>query len=252
MTEIQLPGDVTLAVDERGDSAAPAVLLVHGGAGPGSFAAFGGLLAERFRVVTPTHPGFDGRVRPDGFDSVADLAVAYLDVLDALGLRDVLVVGNSLGGWIAAELALRDNGGRVGGLVLLNAVGIAPSRPGEILDISGMDPAELGKLSFHDPAKRPEPSGPEELQRILANQRTLAVYGGDPYMHDPKLHRYLHRVSVPVLVGWGESDGVVPAEYGRRYASLFPGGRFAFIPEAGHLPQWEDPARTAELVASLR
>jgi pimeloyl-ACP methyl ester carboxylesterase len=249
--DIDLPGGLTVTIEEVGDPAAPAVLLVHGGAGPRSFAALAGALAGQAHVITPTHPGFDGRPRPAWFDSVPDLAGAYLDLLDALDLRDVLVVGNSIGGWIAAELGVRDNHGRVGGLLLLNGVGVRPQDPSEIVDIAGLSPEELGKLSFHDPSRRPTPPTPEAAQQIVANQRTLAVYGGDHYMHDPKLHHRLHRVTVPVLVGWGESDQVVVASYGQAYADLFPRGRFLLIPEAGHLPQLEQPARTAKVVATV-
>lgn len=235
-------GGLTVAVDERGD-AATAVLLLHGGAGPSSVAGLADALAEHAHVLTPTHPGFDGTGRPDRFDTVADLASAYLDLLDLLDLRRVLVIGNSVGGWIASEMAVRDNHGRVGGLVLLNAVGI----PGQVADAAAVGPAEFARLAWHDLSRRP----PIDEATMAANQQTLAVYGGDSYMHDPKLAGRLHRVTVPVLVAWGEDDGVVPEAYGRAYADLFPDARFQLIPEAGHLPQIEQLGLTAEAVAKF-
>src|SRR5690348_3158639 len=114
---------MTITYTERG--AGRPVLLLHGGAGPASVTAFADRFAERqpVRVVTPTHPGFDGTERPAGVGSVRDLAAVYSRFLDDLGLEDVAVVGNSIGGWIAAELALLGNR-RVTSLGIVNGVGI--------------------------------------------------------------------------------------------------------------------------------
>jgi pimeloyl-ACP methyl ester carboxylesterase len=67
-------------------------------------------------------------------------------------------------------------------------------------------------------------------------------------MHDPKLRRRLGRVTIPALVVWGESDGVVDPDYGRAYAKSLPNARFKLIPEAGHVPQIEQPERLLKLV----
>jgi pimeloyl-ACP methyl ester carboxylesterase len=192
-------------------------------------------------VVAPTHPGFDGTPRPDGFDSVADLADAYLDLLDELDLTGVMVIGNSIGGWIGAEMALRDNHGRIGALVLLNAVGIRGRGEDKVLDVRTIPPAELSKLSFANAAFRPDYSSFTDEQRAaqVANQKTLAVYGGRQFTYDPKLRRRLHRVSVPVLAAWGEQDGVAPVGYGREFVGAFPNGHFVSIPDAAHFPQIE-------------
>jgi pimeloyl-ACP methyl ester carboxylesterase len=140
---------VELTVEERGDG--QAFLLLHGGAGPRSVAAFAQLLAEkdRNRVLTPTHPGFGGTPRPQGLQGVAGLAVLYTSLLDDLGLEDVTVIGNSVGGWIAAEMALLESP-RISGLVLIDAVGIAvEGRP--VADVSSLSVPEIQALSFHDP-----------------------------------------------------------------------------------------------------
>jgi len=97
-------------------------LLLHGGAGPGSLASLAGGLSKNARPVVPTHPGFNGEPRPDWFATIDHLTLAYLDLLDRLDLRDVVAVGNSLGGWIATEIALR-NSPRISRIVLLDAVG---------------------------------------------------------------------------------------------------------------------------------
>jgi len=250
---VHLAGGLDIAIDERGTAGDTGVLLLHGGAGPLSMAGLAGAMSEHAYVITPTHPGFASQARPDWFDSVADLASAYLDLLDVLDLRRVLVIGNSVGGWIAPEMALRDNHSRIGGLVLLNAVGVEPAHPGQIADAVTSGPAEFAKLAWHSPALRPDPTAmsAEQLAAMAANQQTLAVYAGDPYMHDPKLGRRLHRVTVPVLVAWGEQDGVVPEVYGRAYADLFPDARFQLVPEAAHFPQIEQLDLTLEAIAKF-
>jgi pimeloyl-ACP methyl ester carboxylesterase len=250
---IELGDQLTITIDERGDAEpdGSAVLLLHGGAGQRSVAGLAAALSEHRHVITPTHPGFDGQPRPDWTDSVGDLADAYLDLIDVLGLRGVLVIGNSIGGWIAAEIALRDNHGRVSGLVLLNSTGTEPSRPDEIADTAALSPAELSALSIHNPAMRPDPAAMTDQQRagMAANQRTMAVYAKLPY--DPKLRRRLHRVTMPVLVAWGEYDGVVPLAYGRALAGAFPRAIFQPIADAAHFPQMEQPGVTLEAIGAF-
>ena len=242
-----LPNGVNLAVDEYGvNDEGQGVLILHGGAGPRTVAGLAGALSEHVYAVVPTHPGFDGTPRPDHIDSMADLAVAYLDLLDALDLTGVMVIGSSVGGWIAAEMALRDTRGRIGCLVLVNATGIAGEEGAEVVDPRTLAPGEISTLSFVNPALRPDFSTYSDEQRAAAaaNQRTLAVYSGEALTHDPKLRGRLHRVTVPVLVVWGEQDGVAPLEYGRAYAGAFPNGHFEPIADAGHFPHIEQAGRT--------
>jgi pimeloyl-ACP methyl ester carboxylesterase len=176
-------------------------------------------------------------------DSVSDLADAYLDLLEELGLTAVMVIGNSVGGWVASEMALRDIAGRVSSLVLLNATGIRPDDPAQVTDIRGQAPDAISRLAFRNPAFRPDPAAMTAEQRAgaAANQQALALYAGDDFLFAPKLRRRLRRVTVPVLVAWGEEDGVLSAAYGRAYAAAFPNGRYQGIAEAGHFPHIEQP-----------
>ncbi|HEY6788076.1 MAG TPA: alpha/beta fold hydrolase [Trebonia sp.] len=201
----------------------------------------------------PVHPGFDGTPRPPWLDSAAALADAYLDLLDALSLDTVTVIGNSIGGWIAAEMGLRDIHGQIASLVLLNANGIRPDNAAQVTDIRGLSPAEVGRLAFHNPALRPNPAAlaPEQLAVLAANQQALATYAGADFMFTPGLRRRLHRVTVPVLVAWGEADQVVSPDYGRAYAAAFGNGRFQPIAAAGHLPQLEQPAAVLAAIADF-
>lgn len=253
---IELPGALSLTIHESGErtDGGKTVLVLHAGSGPRTIAGFSEALSQHAYVITPTHPGFDGAPRPDGFDSVVDLATAYLDLLDTLDLSDVTVVGNSVGGWIASEMALRDNHHRIGALVLINAVGIhAYKQENRIVDVRTINPADLGKLSFADKAFRPDFAAFTDEQRAAAaaNQRALAVYGGEHFVFDPKLRARLHRVSLPVLVVWGEQDGIAPLGYGRGYAGAFPKGRFAPIPGAGHFPQIEQAEATLATISGF-
>ncbi|MDI5974165.1 alpha/beta hydrolase [Streptomyces sp. SL13] len=244
---VDLTDGLSITVDEYGDtSEGTAVLLLHGGAGPHSMTAFATALSEHVYVIAATHPGFDGTERPQWCDSAADLATAYLDLLDALDLSGVMVIGNSFGGWVAAEMALRDTHGRIGALILLNALGVEADRRDELVDTRGLPVAELGRLAFHDPATRLSPAALDDRQRatMAANGRATVIYGGEAFTHDPKLRDRLHRVAVPVLVAWGEQDGIATVEYGRAYAASFPNGHFVPVPDAGHFPHIEQLGRT--------
>ena len=243
---IELPGGLPLTIQEYGENTeGSAVLMLHGGAGPRTMAGISAAMSEHVYVIAPTHPGFDGTPRPEWADSIADLATAYLDLLDVLDLRNVMVLGNSIGGWIAAEMAVRDNHQRLGAVVLVNAVGIhAFRKENEVVDVRTINPADIGKLSFANQALRPDFSTFTDEQRAAAaaNQKTLAIYGGEHFSFDPKLRGRLRRVSLPALVIWGEQDGIAPPDYGRGYAKAFGNGHFAPIADAGHLPQIEQPA----------
>jgi pimeloyl-ACP methyl ester carboxylesterase len=238
---IDLHDGLSVTVEKHGVRDSSAVLMLHGGAGPRSMTAFSAAMSGHAYVITPTHPGFDGTPRPDRADSIADLAVAYLDLIERMGLRRVLVVGSSFGGWIAAEMALRDNHGRISGLVLLAAVGITPEPPLEIADPAQLGPVRTGELAFHDPRLRLNPATMSDQQKaaIAANQRTAAAYAAGRY--DPKLRGRLHRVTVPVLVLAGEQDGIVPLAYERALADAFPRAAFQAIAQAGHFPHIEQP-----------
>jgi pimeloyl-ACP methyl ester carboxylesterase len=245
---------MSITIEEFGaNTEGTCVLVLHGGAGPRTMAGISAALSQHVYVITPTHPGFDAAPRPPRFDSIADLAEAYLDLLDQLDLTGVMVLGNSIGGWIAAEMALRDAHGRIGALVLLNAVGVPGRGEDQVVDTRVVAPAEISKLSFANAAFRPDFSSFSDEQRAVAaaNQKVLASYAGEHFSHDPKLRRRLHRVTVPVLVAWGEQDGIAPVGYGRAYAAAFPNGHFVPVPGAGHFPQIEQLGPTLAAIGDF-
>ena len=253
MTTITLPNDLTVTITEHGDpTGGSAALVLHGGAGPRSVAGLADALAEHAFVVVPTHPGFDGTPRPEWLDSVPDLATAYLDLIDALNLTEVSVYGSSIGGWLAAEMAVRDNRRVLRELVLLGATGIEPTAPLEIADPAKIGPVRTGELAFHNPALRLDPSTLTDAQRAVMaeNQRVQALLA--PGSFDPKLRGRLHRVTVPVLVLGGEQDGIVPLAYERDLANSFPRATFRAIPRAAHFPHIEQPQLVLDEIGKFR
>lgn len=224
-------------------------LLLHGGAGPASMAGLANTLAQQAQTILPIHPGFDGEPRPEWFTRIGDLALAYLALIEQLDLVNVVVIGNSVGGWIAAEMAVRQSP-RLAGAVLLNAVGI-DSDPQErpIVDPMKLAPAERAAHVFHDPKRfAAAPPSPEAATQMAANQQALLVYAGDPFMHDPALRTRLAQITIPTLVAWGESDRIVDVAYGRRYASSISGARFEVVAQAGHFPQIEQQDVVVQLI----
>jgi len=221
------------------------ILILHGGGGPATMTLLGAHLAEKAHVITPTYPGWEGTPRPESLNTVTGLADEIVRYLDEHDVKDVLVIGSSIGGWVAAEVALRDKAHRISGLVVINGTGVnVPSQP--ITDITGFTPQQLAKVAFHDPSKfgagAPPPT-PERIAVMRANAAALAVFAGK-YSYDPTLLDRLKGIQVPTLVLWGESDHVVSKEYGRAFAAAIPNARFETVAEAGHLPWLEKPAET--------
>ena len=241
---------IELEMLERGQGAP--ILYLHGGSGVGLDLPFLDLLAKERRVIAPSHPGFGKSSLPDWLDSVDDIAHVYLELMNRLGLTRTDLVGFSIGGWIAAELATKLPE-RLDHLVLIGPVGVKTGKSDklDIPDIFAMPREKLDRLRFHDLAKNPADLATmpdEELNIVARNNETLALLTWEPYMHNPKLKHRLHCVDVPALFLRGASDGIVSAEYLERYAALLPKARIETIAEAGHLPHVEQPTKTAAKV----
>ncbi|MDN3054416.1 MULTISPECIES: alpha/beta fold hydrolase [Streptomyces] len=218
------PG-LDLEVREAGTSGSP-VLVLHGGPGPSSITPLIDHLAPDHRVVAPTHPGWEGTVRPDDLDCVPALAAAYLDLLGHLGWNDVTVIGTSFGGWVATQTVLDDREGRISRLVLMDAIG--PVIPGRQITVPAGPPAAA--------PRGPAPQGGPSAQSMAA----MRAYAG-PALADAGMLPRLSTVTCPVLVIWGADDPVVTPDFGRAYAAAFGHARFELIPGAGHLPIREEP-----------
>jgi len=202
-------------------------------------------LAKTHRVIMPWMPGFSGSNLPDSIRDPEDISYLYLDLLDRMNLGDVSVLGFSVGGWIAAEMATK-NCARLRRLALVAPVGIKVGGPydRDIEDIYFHTFARVQRMKFHDVSKDPrvlkEMSDREALFEAQAREATAKLCW-EPYFHNPSLRYRLNRVTVKTLVVWGAEDGFVKPAYGRAYAKMMPNAKFVSVAKAAHFPHIEQP-----------
>jgi pimeloyl-ACP methyl ester carboxylesterase len=251
---LNVPGVGPVPVTYTDSGTGQPVLLLHGGAGPFSVAGFAAAAsAAGYRVIVPVHPGFDGTPRPAGLTTMAGLAAVYASLLRELDLAGVCVIGNSIGGWIAAELALAESPAhsrRVGSVVLVDAAGLQVDGA-PVPDFFSLTLDQVTELSYFNPdAFRVNPAAlpPERAAAMAGNRAALLEYAGTA-MADPGLRDRLPAIALPVLVVWGAADRMITVEHGKAYADGIPGARLRMISHAGHLPQLETPG---ELLAAVR
>lgn len=234
---------VTLEMDQRG-SGRPLVFL-HGGEGLGAKRPWFDLLGRYFQVIAPSHPGFGASSLPDWFSSIDDLAYLYLDLIGQLGCEDAVLAGSGFGGWIAAEIAVRNTSG-CSALVLVDPLGIKAGgiTDRDIVDMHAIPYAEFLNLAWADPAKGQvnySSLSDAELAAIARGREAFVLFGWKPYMHNPRLRHWLHRIDVPTLLLWGEQDRIVTPAYREAWHRALPNAAVATIPQAGHYPHWEQP-----------
>jgi len=206
-------------------------------------------------VLAPSHPGFGESERPAGVTSIDDISYLYLELLQQFDLRDVLVVGSSLGAWIALAMAVKSTE-RVSQLVLADAVGVKFGARDklDIADIYAIPEKKFIELAYHDTsfAQRDYTTMSDaELVVVARNNESTARYAWSPYMYDPRLRHLLYRIAVPTLVLWGASDRFAPADYGRHYAEAIRGAKFTEIAHAGHFPHIEQPQATSAAILAF-
>jgi pimeloyl-ACP methyl ester carboxylesterase len=234
---------VRLEVEEKGQGRP--LLFLHAGEGLQANRPWFDLLAQHHHVIAPHHPGFGGSALPDWLGTVDDLAYLYLDLAAELKLEKAVLAGASFGGWIAAEMAVR-NTARFAGLLLADPLGIKVGGvlDRDIVDMHGIPRAEFMRLAWANPAKGevdytklPD----TELAGIARGREAFAVFGWKPYMHNPRLKRWLHRIDIPTHIVWGEQDRIVSIPYGEAWKAEIPGATMETITDAGHYPHWEQP-----------
>jgi pimeloyl-ACP methyl ester carboxylesterase len=247
-TTINIAG-IDLEVFEAGEGAP--LLWLHGSQGFNPKQEFVPLFSARRRLIVPSHPGFGRSSLPDWLDSIDDIAHIHLELMDTLGLGKVDIVGSSIGGWIAAEMATKVPE-RVSMLVMTGPVGVKVGSADrlDIPDIFAMPQADVNRLVYHDPSKAPDigKMPDDELAIMFRNRETTALLVWEPWMHSTKLKHRLHRVKAPALFVRGASDGLVSADYLTGYAGLLPNARMLTIPAAGHAPHLEQPEAFASAV----
>jgi pimeloyl-ACP methyl ester carboxylesterase len=229
------------AVSVKRAGEGPPLLYLHGGGGAPRWLPFMAALAERFDVIVPEHPGFGRSETPEWLDTIGDLAFFYLDFIRELGLERVHLVGSSMGGWIAAELAVR-SAHDLASLTLISSVGI---------HVKGLQKGDFFLWS-HEQLIRNLFADPkfaevilamtvteEEQDQRLKNALAVAKLGWQPRLYNPHLAKWLHRIDVPTLIAWGDSDKLVPLAYGTAFRDLIPGSRLEVFERCGHLPHAE-------------
>ncbi|MGE3915694.1 MAG: alpha/beta fold hydrolase [Hyphomicrobiaceae bacterium] len=216
---------------------------------------FLGALAKRFRVVIPRHPGFGSSSLPDSFRTVDDLAYLYLDLIEAMKLEKPVLVGASFGGWIALEMAVKAPA-TFDRLVLLGSVGVkmGDREHRDFADIYQIPETEMRALVFADPGRyvpKYATMSQDELMSIARDRESTWHYAFRPYMHNPTLRTWLHRVRMPTLVVWGEKDGVARLDYAQALSAALPDARLEVVAEAGHYPQIEQAQKVAAVVEAF-
>lgn len=238
--------DVTVRMRRAGSG--PPLLFLHGANGLPLWLPVFDLLSKHFEVMVPEHPGFGASDNPPWMRNIGDLAMYYLDFIDALGHQPVHLVGQSLGGWAAAEVAVR-NCTRLESLTLLAPAGIRIKGT-----LSGdnfiWDPEEAIRNLYRDQSIADRilamPMSEEDADLALTNRFAATKFGWEPRWFNPSLERWLHRVAVPTLIMWGQNDKLFPVDYAKRWGERIPGSRVEIVPDCGHVPAVEKPEITAK------
>jgi pimeloyl-ACP methyl ester carboxylesterase len=222
------------------------------------------MLGRSFRVIAPAHPACAGSDEDEDIETIDDLAFRYIETIDALGLDKVDVAGTCVGGWIAAELAVRYPE-RINRIALIGASGLFV-KEAPIGDLFWETQAEQGtiyaglrRLLF---ANENAPEGlamfpdtradnARELSRYKTMRFASRIGFSPPYFYNRKLRDRLHRFGGPALLLWGETDRMVPTAHAKAYEDGFPKAKLRVIAGAGHSPQVEKPAETAAAIAAF-
>jgi pimeloyl-ACP methyl ester carboxylesterase len=253
--KIQITG-VDIDIWEAG--AGRQLLLLHPGDGFDAQAPYVQALAARFHVIAPSSPGFGRSGDPPAhMKSVDDLSYFYLDLMDRLDLRDLLVIGLSFGGWLAAEIAVK-NTARMAGLCLVDTVGAKFSDPmtRDIADLFSVPLYQHPQLVYHQEkwrSKSYQNLSDDEATMLARNHQTFGLFGWAPTLHSRHLRHRLHRIDIPTQIIWGAQDRVVSLDYAHQWQQAIPDARMTVIDNAGHYPQIEQPeefVRTVEQFAS--
>ncbi len=226
------------------------LLLLRGTDASDAWLPYMDVLAEQHALIVPEHPGFGGKPMPPWLDRLSDMANFYLDVIDELNLTGVHLVGTSLGGWIAAELAHRSSA-KLASLTLVGAAGLRV--PGvEGVDIFLRSEEQGLRDRFHDTGRADEAIArilsPATEDVRLANAIAIARVAWNPRLHDPHLAKWLHRIKVPTSIIWGEHDRLFPPAHGRAFHESILGSRLTIVPACGHAVALDKPDA---LVASI-
>lgn len=221
----------------------PPLVYLHG-AGTVSGFDFAAAWAKKFRVLIPYHPGFGASADDPLVTEIHDYVLHYVELFDQLGLAKVRLVGQSMGGYIATKFAV-EHRHRVEKLALVCPIGIPVPAEHATVDFLAVPPQELpALLAFnpqtvikHLPAGEPPPAFiAERTKEAVTAGRVLAAG-----KFDPKLPRYLHRLTMPMLLVWGKNDRLTPTAQHETWAKVLPKAKVKLFDHAGHLVLDEAP-----------
>lgn len=248
--ETLLVDGVEVAMKRSGKG--PALLFLHGASGVLAWSPFFEKLSQKYDVWIPDHPGFGATPDQKWIRTIGDLAFFTLDLMQAAGLKDVTMVGHSLGGWLAAEIGIRDCSR------IRNITFVAPAG----LRIKGLatgdnfvwDPEELIRNLYFSPdvaqAVLDAMKAPELRDAIVRNQRAAAKFGWEPRWYNPQLEHWLHRIQVPTRIVWGEADRLFPVALADKWKELLPQTEVLRL-NTGHVPQAEMPDDVVRAIFGL-
>jgi pimeloyl-ACP methyl ester carboxylesterase len=223
----------------------PPLLFLHGAGGSSGWQAYHEELSKTHTVYVPSQPGFNGTERPSWLNTITDLAHFNLEMIQVLGLDQYILMGSSMGAWVAAEMAAMSATG-LKGLILVDAAGIKPEE-GEITEIFMVSSAARLQQRFHDPSQVPNY---EQYSRELTPEEVVVEHGNRemasrlcwrPYLHNPSLPYYLRKTATPTLIVWGRQDAIIPLECGRLFEKALPNSSLKIIDDCGHSPAIEKP-----------
>ncbi len=227
------------------------LLWLRGSDASDTWPAYLSELARQFDIIAPEHPGFGNVEKPDWLDDIGDMAMFYLDLIDALNLQRVHLGGHGLGGWIAGEMAIRDPR-KLASLILSDAAGLLLREvKGEDAFLRSEEDTILdqfadAKLANAEQERR---LTPETEDVRIANQMVIAQLAWSPRWHNPHLRKWLHRIDLPALIVWGEKDRVFPLAHAHVWHKAIAGSQLEIIKACGHNPALE---RQQQFVAAVQ
>lgn len=237
----------------RGGNGEP-LLILHGELGHPGWLRYHEGLSQNNSLIVPSHPGFGESQRLDWIMNMRDLAGWYLQALDEMDIGPINVIGHSLGGWLAAEMATMSPQ-QFKKMVLVGPAGIKPPE-GEIFDMFLVVAKEYMEQCLLDPSGTaefqqifPDDPTPEQIETLEVAREEACRLSWKPYMYYPALPQLLGRVkNLPTMLVWGREDGVIPLSAADVYNQSIQGSELAIIDGCGHQPEIEKPEEFLDLV----
>ena len=236
----------------RGGSGAPLIFL-HGAEGLTEWPLMLDTLAASYEVIVPDLPGYGASEAPSFVDDISDVAYLLMDMIEQLDLNNVRIVGHSLGGWAALEMAVRSCA-RIHSLSLIATAGIHVKGSPKA-DIYMLDPDEQARLSYADATLSTEAAAramvSKHQEQAILNRIASARLGWNPRLYNPRLERWLHRITAPTLIVWGDTDRIIPPVYADAFGAFMPHAKVVKISHAGHLPHVEKREEVTRLITDF-